>query len=151
LAKDDAQAATTILVVRIGPFSEQGLQLASGRRFDLIECGIISPADFRRLSADLVLVPSAASKRFKKEKGRFAKLLLHEPDLKERLAARLSILIPASLPTAENADSLGPATPVSMKLPEKEEEPNQSPEPTPTSVTIPADAGLAPAAVVAHL
>ena len=28
---------------------------------------------------------------------------------------------------------------------------NQSPEPTPTSVTIPADAGLAPAAVVAHL
>jgi hypothetical protein len=30
-------------------------------------------------------------------------------------------------------------------------EPNQSLEPTPTSVTIPADAGLAPAAVVAHL
>jgi hypothetical protein len=30
-------------------------------------------------------------------------------------------------------------------------EANQPPEPTPTSVTIPADAGLAPAAVVAHL
>jgi hypothetical protein len=32
-----------------------------------------------------------------------------------------------------------------------EKEPNQTPEPTPTAVTIPADAGLAPAAGVAHL
>lgn len=129
-AKEEAQAVTTILVVRIGPFSEQGLQLVSGRRFDLLECDIVSPADFRRLPADLVLVPSSASKRFSKKKGRYAKLLLREADLKERLAARLSILIPASLPTAENPDSLGEATPVSMKLPEKGEEPNQPPQTT---------------------
>jgi hypothetical protein len=32
-----------------------------------------------------------------------------------------------------------------------EKEPNQSPEPTPTSVTPPADAGVAPADGVAHL
>jgi adenine/guanine phosphoribosyltransferase-like PRPP-binding protein len=32
-----------------------------------------------------------------------------------------------------------------------EKKPNQSPEPTPTAVTTPADAGLAPAAVVAHV
>ena len=36
-------------------------------------------------------------------------------------------------------------------VPRKVKRPNQSPEPTPTAVTVPADAGLAPAAVVAHL
>lgn len=131
-----ALVAETVVVVRLGAFSEKGAQIGpypKGRYVDIIESEIVGPDDFRKYGAALVLMPSRSNERFKKEEGRYAKLLIRESDLGERLRAGLFIFVPASLPTAETIEALGVATPVTMKEPPREKEPNQTPQTTPGS------------------
>ncbi len=124
----------TVVVIRLGPFSAKGARIGSypqERYVDLIESDIIEPEALRKYGAALVLPPSPANGRFKKEEGRYAKLLLGESELGERLRAGLFIFVPASLPTASTMDALGRATPVTMKEPPREKEANRSAQTTP--------------------
>ncbi|KAB2910883.1 MAG: hypothetical protein F9K30_22180 [Dechloromonas sp.] len=127
------KATEAIIVVRLGPFCQKGEQIGlppNQRYFDLIECEILSPQELKLIRpwVDLALVPSPANERFKKEKGRYAKLLLCESNLKELLRAGLSIYVPTSLPTSDTITALGAATPASMHEPPSDKGPNESPQ-----------------------
>jgi len=123
-AKPSAVVDEAVVIVRIGPFSAKGGQDGVGpdQYVDLLACEITSPSDLSSYGAALALVPSPANARFKKEEGRFAKLLLREDQLKERLRAGLFIYVPTSLPTSASPASLREATPASMKRPQTKKE-----------------------------